>query len=141
MSSPFLRQPSVSVDSQGMGLVTVKVSAVVFSSDPKKFPQLPLSHDRARAGQKRWPFHPPFCCSFFSSAQFLLSEVAFSLFGLSTVVKSSPPFLLLSLTFSCILFIISENPSKSSQKQRRIRPCPLSDTVFFIFCFFGSLIL
>lgn len=46
VSSPFLRPPGVGVGAQGM-LATLKVLAVVFSSDPKKFPQPPLPRDRA----------------------------------------------------------------------------------------------
>lgn len=44
VSSPFLRPPGVGVGAQGM-LATLKVLAVVFSSDPKKFPQPPLPRD------------------------------------------------------------------------------------------------
>jgi len=44
---------------------------------------------------------------------------------LSTVVKPSAPSLPSSLIFSYFLLIISENPSKSSQRNRKVQPCPL----------------
>ena len=51
------------------------------------------------------------------------------LWALSIVVKPSIPSFPSSLIFNHLL-IISENPSKSSQKQTRIQPCLLKDIVF-----------
>ena len=87
--------------SRGRKLTIARLLAMVFSPEPylvspaSPFPQLSLSS----------------------------TEVV--VLPLSTVVKPSAPSLPSSLIFSYFLLIISENPSKSSQRNRKVQPCPL----------------